>query len=308
MSQKPIARNQGFSLLELLCSVAILLVISAAALYGLVVYQRSYVGESLRQDQETSVRSASELLQQEVGQAGSLPGVAEIALPTLHAHVTGNSASTQTVTIDPAGSTGYMYVGENLLVDLGANQEKVAITAISGNTVTGVFANTHQPATPVSLAGIIWQGVSVTTVSSTVNQLQLLGDINSDGNLYYVVYTCTQSSTSPYGTLTRSITQLPANLLNAADTLVQGVVPNTDGNNCFTATNSAVTVGANNYVLATRVAVTLTTKSTQVDPQSQQPVTVANTFMNLSPRNILYAYNQALAGSISLWQANPAHP
>jgi type II secretory pathway pseudopilin PulG len=297
MFKKPITRSTGFSLLELLCAMSILMIVSGAAMYGLVVYQKSYTGTSMRQNMQASVRSATELLQQEIGQAGALSGQAGVNTVTITAPATVTaSAAAQTITLS---STTNMFEGENLQVDLGANQESVAITAIVGSTITGVFTKTHSAGALVSLVGMFPQGI---LSASDANHLYLIGDINSDGNLYYVVYTCTQTSTPPYGTLTRSITQLPATTVSAADTLVQNVVPNPDGSACFSYATSQTVSG---YTFIPGVGITLSTQLPQKDPQSQQYVTVTNSFLNLSPRNILYGLNLATSSLANLLQPLP---
>jgi hypothetical protein len=199
-----------------------------------------------------------------------------------------------------------MFVGEKLLVDLGASQEVVAIqTILSGNRITGTFANTHTSTTAspvlVSIVGIFPQGVLST---STASQLQLIGDINSDGNLYYVVYNCDAAS----GTLTRSITQLPATTASAADILVQNVIANPGGTLCniFTyATPVTVAVAGNNYTFIPSVGVTLTTQSAQPDPQTNQYAQMTKSFLNICPRNVLFGLNLANGGTADRLQPLP---
>src|SRR5215470_13523596 len=65
--------DKGFSLLEMLISLIILLIASGAAFRALAYYQRSYGSSQLRADMHMGVRSALELMAQEVNQAGLLP-------------------------------------------------------------------------------------------------------------------------------------------------------------------------------------------------------------------------------------------
>jgi prepilin-type N-terminal cleavage/methylation domain-containing protein len=283
MFQGAIARNNGFSLIELLIAVAVLLVVSAAALSGLAAYGRSYSGTTLRQNMQSSMRSATELMEQEIGQAGllsGLPGVSPIWV-TAPASVNANAAA-QAVTLN---TTANLFPGEKLLVDLGANQEVVAIQTISGNNITGIFTNPHSSLAPVSVVGVFPQGVMST---STATQLQLIGDINSDGSLYYVAYTCDTVA----GTLTRSITQLPGTVANAPDVLVSNLVANPNGTPCFTYSTPAV---VNGYTFITTVGVTLSTQSARPDPQTKQYVQMTKTFLNLNPRNVLFGLGLANA-------------
>src|SRR6266702_8461200 len=65
----------GFSLIELLVATGILLIISSVVTSGLLQMTRAQRTISNRTEMHSGVRSATELLQQEVGQAG------RVALP-----------------------------------------------------------------------------------------------------------------------------------------------------------------------------------------------------------------------------------
>ena len=67
----------GFTLIELLVSIVILMIVSGSALEG--VFRLTKVSRTIsnRTEMHSGVRNATELLQQEVGQAG------RIALPNL---------------------------------------------------------------------------------------------------------------------------------------------------------------------------------------------------------------------------------
>jgi len=307
-------RNKGFSLIELICAMAILLIVAGTALYGLAVYQQQYAGTSVRQNMQSSVRNATEMLQQEIGQAGAFTGVGGVSQVTISAASKGSS----TVTVTPAGITASMFVGENLQVN-DTNQETVAITAIGVNTITATFANAHAASTIVTLGGIFPQGILWGQISSATqsgpNDLYLIGDVNSDGNLYYVHYNCNQSSTPPnYGTFSRSILKLPSGTVST-DTLVQNVIPNPDGSACFTYTGRT-TVGTFINIVP-NVGLTLTTASSQKDPSlagcggvstgstTTCYITVTNSFLNLSPRNVLYGKALASAGTNNTLQPLP---
>ncbi len=320
-------RTQGFSLIELLCSVALLMIVGGAAMYALVIYQKTYSSNSVRQDLQSSVRSATELLQQEIGQAGAFTGLGGVTTPI---SITTNIASGSTAVAFPAAVAPNMWVGEKLQVDVNSSlAETVSVTARSGNNVTATFANSHtgSVASPIiiSLAGIfpngIIPGTGSTAGTTAATQLNIIGDVNNDGNLYYVTYSCVQLSTPPtYGTLTRTITQLPASTLTTtattSDTLVQNVVPNPDGSGCFTYP-TAITPGSFTNVYSS-VGVTLTTQASTPDaqtgancPTNSNPTNsgcyaaFTNSFLNLSPRNIIYGVNLATAGSNNLLQTLP---
>src|SRR6266404_4965199 len=65
-------RQKGFSLLELLVSVAILVIVAGAIIMGMIRMTWSESTIMNRTQMHSSVRNATELLQQEVGQAGRL--------------------------------------------------------------------------------------------------------------------------------------------------------------------------------------------------------------------------------------------
>src|SRR5579862_1257638 len=124
-----LSRAEGFSLPELLIAVTILLIISSAVTQGLLQLTNSQTTISNRTEMHSGVRSATELLQQEVGQAG------RVALPgsgTLSAAVAA-SAATVGVTFNPTyspWSPSPFFIGEFVVVDGGSNAETVALTGV----------------------------------------------------------------------------------------------------------------------------------------------------------------------------------
>ena len=62
----------GFTLLETMVSLVILLGVSAVVLSGLVQMMKTQGTITNRTEMHTSVRAATELLQQEIGQAGKI--------------------------------------------------------------------------------------------------------------------------------------------------------------------------------------------------------------------------------------------
>src|SRR5260221_13889471 len=63
-------RQVGFSLLETLVALAVLLVVGGIVMTGMVQLMKTQSTIANRTEKHTSVRSATELLQQEIGQAG----------------------------------------------------------------------------------------------------------------------------------------------------------------------------------------------------------------------------------------------
>jgi prepilin-type N-terminal cleavage/methylation domain-containing protein len=291
-----LAQNElGFSLLELLVSVTILLVIASAAFGALSYYQRMYQRTDLTADMHDTTRSAAELMAQEIGQAGLLSSFSA-PLTTLGSAVSGNSTA-QSVAFTSASG---IFVGEKLLVDLGSNQELVAVTAITSNNVTGIFASNHSSGAVVTASGVFPQGVLST---STANQLQLLGDIYGDGTLVYVEYNCNNQAPGP-GTLTRSITTIPAASKNASSILVDSVMPNPGGTPCFQYQSST----ASGFTFVAQVGVTLTVQSSSRDPVTGQYLTVTKQALDLVPRNVQMGLNLATASTPVTGRLQPTPP
>jgi prepilin-type N-terminal cleavage/methylation domain-containing protein len=286
--------SEGFSLMELLVSMALLLVISATAFSAMNGFSRTYSTTMTMADMDSGLRNAAELVTQEIGQAGNVPYSSQ----NLGGAVTG-SASPQTVTIT---STINMYVGQMLQVDTGAVQENVQITAIpSSTTITAKFANSHATGAPIDPSGVFPHGI---LLNSTSTQLNMMGDLNGDGTLEYVVYTCAPNS-SGTGTLTRSVSPLTATSLSTSTVLLQNLVtnPGAMGNTCFTIPTATV---AGSYSFITSVGVTLSTQSTYRDQQTGEYGTLTKSFMNIAPRNILAGVNMATINLSAKLDPDPA--
>jgi prepilin-type N-terminal cleavage/methylation domain-containing protein len=305
--RKKTGKSGGFSLLELMVAVAILLAISAASVSFLMGFQNYYISAAMKADLHSGMRGATELLQQEISQAGLLslgPNCSSTVVtgcPTLTASVTGG-ASPQTVAVS---STTGMFVNEYLRIDAGAAQETVTVTAIPSSTsFSGIFVNNHSSGAIVQAVGMFPQGILSTL--STGSQLDMFGDINGDGNLYFVQYNCNVANS---GQLTRSITPLTATAKNAAVVLLDNLNPsgNPDLKPCFNFPGTTqVTVGSTTYTFETAVGVTLTLQTEEIDPTIQKLGQEKNTFLNLGPRNIVAGVPLASAGNVTYLQPNPS--
>ena len=281
--------SRGFSLIEFMVGAVVVLLSMAAAFSVLGKYQKSYQGEQIAADLHSGVRNAMELLSQEIGQAGYLG----FSTRQLQAAVGGNTAP-QTV---PISSTDSLFVGEILVVDAGVAQESVTLTAIDqvNNTITGVFRGNHNNNAPVNTLGAFPQGV-LPPPNSTATRLQMFGDIDSDGRLFYVEYNCNVNA----GTFTRSVTPISAAVQNPAQVLVRNLVANPNNAACFQ--YNATTLGPNTYV--TEISVTLSTQSATPDPETKQFRTMTSS-MTLTPRNVQAAYGLALIPVTNRLQPTP---
>ncbi len=322
----------GFTLLETMVSLAVLLAVSAIVMGGMNQMMKTQGTVANRTEMHTSVRDATEVLEQEIGQAGkiSLP-TPPPGTPTWLMTTPINVIGTKPVTVPVIFSAGLttLFDNEQLLVDTGAAQETVTITCggpppapTPGACTTagwwaGPFYNSHALNTPISAPGAFSTGIvppapgitagyagytncapAPPTCGSTDRVLKLYGDINGDGNMMYVEYTCNPGTPAAPGFLYRQ--QMPFNAAAGAKlpvapsmvvlsnvlvstTPAGAVVP------CFT--YQVVPVGINpDYAFVTDVAVTLTVQTQLQDPQTHQFQQETKALLNVSPRNVFNAY------------------
>ncbi len=292
-------------MIELLLCMAVLSVILGGVLSAVSQSEQGYGRTELQSDMYENVRGSAELMEQEVGQAGlvSLPAT------TLSAAVL-VAATSATVS-----STVSMFKGEQLLVDAGsALEESVTLSANPTSTTMTIspgFAHAHALGAAVTVLGAFPSGVvppgttdgSTSVAEPGVSVLNLVGDINSDGSLVYVRYTCDTSVTP--GTLTRSITTVTpgVNTISAAQTLLSTLIPNPGGTACFQYTSYPVGTPSNTYV--TNVGLTVSVRSLRPDPQTNQYLTMTKSFLDMSPRNVLAGFELGNAGLTNRIQAAP---
>jgi prepilin-type N-terminal cleavage/methylation domain-containing protein len=276
------AKCAGFSLLELLVSITILVVISGGVLSIIGFYQKSAARTEVRSDMYENVRGVAELMEQEIGQAGlvSLPSSPS---PTLSSAVV-SGVLAQTVNVS---STTSMFVGEQLLVDAGNGEELVTLTAVTATTIKAIFGKAHPNGAPISALGVFPSGIVPPGAAdpSTANVLNIFGDINADGSLVYVRYTCTPGTSAAPGTLTRSVTTITpgVNAIGASQTLLSTLIGGA-GLACFQYVSQASTSG---FTFVSNVGFTLSVQATRPDPQTLQYSTMTKSFLNLAPRNVL---------------------
>jgi len=293
------AACEGFSLLELIASIAVLLVISGGIFSAISSSQQSYARTELKSDMYENVQGAAELMAQEIGQAGlvSLPA------STLTSAVSAN-VNAQTVNFS---STTSMFVNEQVLVDAGTNNEElVTLTTVTPLTITAIFGKAHAIGVPINVLGVFPNGVVApgTTDGSTANVLNIFGDVNADGSLVYVRYTCTPGTTAAPGTLTRSVTTITPGVdsLSPSQTLLSTVVGGT-GATCF----QYATTTAAGFTFVTNVGFTLSVQATRPDPQTGVYPQMTKSFLNLAPRDVLAGLELANAGITSRLQPTPAN-
>jgi prepilin-type N-terminal cleavage/methylation domain-containing protein len=330
-----VRRQTGFTLLETLVALAVLLVVGGIVTTGMFQLMKTQNTIANRTEMHTSVRSATELLQQEIGQAGKVSLGAPNTSVTLSSAITSPGSASFSLQ-SSTGATPYVYQNEVLTVDVGPSQETVTVSNSGSNPYSGTanFANAHAQNAPVMVLGAFGTGVvppaasalndpngqcvpsSVTVsgqtfnyagysapspgtgVGSTCEVLKLYGDINGDGNMVYVEYTCTQSSSStspgflyrqqvPFGGTKTSPPAPSMVLLN--NVMFNPPDPNNSLVPCF---RYQVQPLLNGWVV-TDVAVTLTVQTQNIDPVTHTNQQETKALLNISPRNVFEVFDTA---------------
>jgi hypothetical protein len=126
------------------------------------------------------------------------------------------------------------------------------------------------------------------TNGSSATKLKLFGDVNDDGQMVYVEYTCdTTTKRLSRNMMAWDASSKPA--LTAANVLLSNVVANPGGAPCFS--YQTETVSPNTYVTA--IAVTLSVQTQDIDPVTRQFQVETKTLLNVSPRNVFNTWQLA---------------
>jgi prepilin-type N-terminal cleavage/methylation domain-containing protein len=297
------ASERGFTLIELMITTLILTVVSGVAIRGLLDMSRIGDLVSNRSDMHSGVRNATELLSQEVGQAGS------IALP---APVWLTAAKVVGDTTLAVNSTTAMFPGLLLTVDAGTNQETVSVSSVDSATSLTLASGFKKPhatvGAPVTALGGFASGIVPDNmaggVGSSATVLKIFGDINGDGQMVYVEYTCDIANRR----LFRNMMPLagPRPPLTGDKVLIDNVVANpaVGGNPplpCFRYQREIA--GGSTYIVD--VAITLTVESQDVDPATGQVHTESKALLNISPRNVFNVWQIAGMGITNRIQPMP---
>ena len=189
--------SPGFSLIEVLISVAIITVLMSAVFQFMRFNQQRYRGDQLLAERNQGARSALELMTQELQQAGHNPNL--------------NVNRSLTAAVTPAGgivnisvndTTGIFY-GNLVEIGSSAADPNREILTVQGDATHTITATTF-PAIPTlphasgqavftrSLPfpnGILYSASAVGTGQSVaVNRVQFFGDIDGNGTLHYGEY------------------------------------------------------------------------------------------------------------------------
>jgi hypothetical protein len=235
--------ESGFSLMELMISIAILIPVMGAAIGLFSVGARQHASEQSSIDASQEARAAFELMTTEIAQACSHPDKSTML-------TAGVGTSTNPVSVAVASTAGFG-VGDYVEVDTGINQETVVLTAVGTETLRAVFRIGHNAGAPVRLFalpytdGVIRPAGMAANSSVTGPTLRFFGDINGDSTLQFVEYAYNAANNE----ITRSITPITQANRNPAVIFVRNVKPgsvqftiNTDKLGVVTSVNVSMAV------------------------------------------------------------------
>jgi hypothetical protein len=287
-----------------------------------------------RTEMHSGIRGATELLQQEVGQAGRIATTNATPL-TLSAAVTAaascdlsspstNAVSVQVSTVSGlwansvSGSTSY-----TMLTTMdGDSQEsfRVATVTTSPPSITACFTKAHATGTVMLPLGGFATGIvppSGIANGSTANKLKLYGDINGDGDMVFIEYYCDNGDAGTAGShnLYRNIMAWNAASKPAVTDsmiLLTNVYPNDPdlsgtARPCFSYQTVPVTAGSpsTTFTFVLDVAVTLTVQTQQIDPITRQYQKETKALLNIAPRNVFATWAMAGMGYTDRIQSTP---
>ncbi len=228
-------RENGFSLTELLVSLLILSSIMGAVLTLVSTAVSQHDAEQNAVDMSQGARSGLELMTTEIAQAGSHRDHQTTTSGTITGQAGNQSAG--------VASTAGLTVGDFVSVGMGSSNELVEIKAVDTNSITGSFHTTHASGVPVRLfalpylTGVIRPAGLGSSSSATVTTLRFFGDVNADGNLYYVEY----SYDAANARITRSMTPITQATKNAALPIVNNVKAGSASFTLYTDSRGVVT-------------------------------------------------------------------
>lgn len=249
---KKVKKNKGFSLVELLITLGILLIVSAVIISAFTSSLRSLRRETSLSRRDLDIKRALELMTLEIGQAGTSPDILNPTIANPGVTTLQNATSTSTtsfpstinnisLTNSTAGGTGLsvrgLYPGRQIIFGLpeGApSSQKLQVASLpttctnpcaiavtnSANSVNHAAGTpVTSPALPLMLGFLnpppFASGTSLPLVSpavKNVNRIGFVGDILSNGRLQYVEYTYDSATRRIYRSLTPLDPNDPDNL------------------------------------------------------------------------------------------------
>lgn len=310
----------GYSILEVLIAITILTIVSGTVMNGVLNLTKVNGSVNNRTEMHAGVRNATELLQQEIGQAGriTLPNYTYKMTTTWAADPDAEVLTPVTLTVTDAAGANVIglpgiFLGEKLILDNGVYEETIEVVGmdISTKRISSYFTKPH-PVTGarVSVNGGFQAGVVPESVANGSDgfHLKLFGDVNGNSNMVYVEYFCDVNGGNLYR---RSIpfeaTALPT--LTADLSLLNHLKPNPNNDPCFTYQTvlaSATGRTSDNLPYVTDVAVTMTVETPAPDPITGLIQQQTKALLNVSPRNVFNVWQLANAGMADRVQPTPA--
>ena len=283
----------GFSLIELLISMAIVLLIVGAVTDGLLHTTTVTRMTWNRTEMHSGVRGVTELLQQEVGQAGFISLPAPVTLGTA---VAGPGAATVGVT-----SASGMFVGEKLVIDAGCSdalipctslQETVVLTAVNtgANQITATFTLPHAIGVPVRAEGGVLERHRADEHRERVDRHAAEALRRHQQRRQHGLRRVHLRHGRPQALPERHAVGCAAKpALNNGMILLDNIMPNPGNTPCFS--YQPATVLGTDYIID--VAITLTVQTQQIDPVTKQHQFETKTLLNVSPRNVFNVWELA---------------
>jgi type II secretory pathway pseudopilin PulG len=329
--------ESGFSIVELTIATGVLLIVSGIVTNALMQMTQAQATIWNRTEMHSGIRGATELLQQEVGQAGRitlpwrvtlatainppLSGIPPEAAPTCDPASPMAGAATVGLNTDPMGGNAVA----GMWAEVGPPASYISLTTLDGNrqetfrvaaiddsttppTITACFMNQHDAGTVVVPMGGFATGIIPDTGmvnGSSGSVLKMYGDINGDGNMVYVEYTCDTTAKNLYRNVMAFDAPAKPAVTNS-EILLSNVIDNPGGTPCFTYQRTTMTVQGTPFTFVTDVAITLTVQTQQLDPVTQQYQTETKALLNVSPRNVFNAWSLASIGYTDRIQSTPA--
>lgn len=222
-----IKSEAGFTLMELLVSILVLLPVmgAAVAMFSMAANQHATGQSGIDANQEARV--ALEIMTTEIAQAGSHADVGTIAPNQINPSISAQS-------VHVASTTGFN-VGDDVDVGFPPNDEIVQLTGVSSSTLTAVFRFAHGPNTPIRLSAMPYTGGVIPPTgmapnsSLAVTTLSFFGHIRGnnsdpaqdDPTVQYVEYAYDSANNQ----ITRSITPITQTSRNPALPFIRNVRP-----------------------------------------------------------------------------------
>jgi hypothetical protein len=200
---------------------------------------------------------------------------------------------------------------------------KIGAVDLGARTITACFLSDHPAGTVMMPLGGFATGIVPPTGilnPSTPWVLKMFGDINGDGTMVYVEYTCGNANTGPStdpnnpSTLLRNVVSFNGTAASKTTPGPQILLSNLINNPpdppgtpapCFTYQVTTLPAQGTNFTFVLDVAITLTVQTQNLDPITQTHQKETKALLNVSPRNVFTAWEYANIGYTDRIQSTP---